>query len=125
MKKIILILAMIALLPTALAICCEKGEDCLITETCQDADCGNCTIQIYNRDGTINMSQSNMTLVTPTTYIFNATTNLSAYGTYPYAINCSTNEVCQGDCQVEVKRECYGADDEYYLYIIVAVCEVC
>jgi len=107
MKKwIISILIMIVLLPIVQGICCERNEDCIVTETCQDADCGNCTITIFNREGTINITPSNMVEVTSQTYTFNISTNLSIYGTYPYTINCSTGEVCQGDCYVELKQEC-------------------
>jgi len=107
MKKwLIPLIIIMMLIPSATAICCEKNKDCIISETCQEADCGDCGITIYNRDGTININRTNMTKITDYTYIYNISKNLTTYGTFPYSINCTTEKVCQGDCQVEVKADC-------------------
>lgn len=107
MKKwfIILILA-IVMSQIVHGICCEKSKDCIISETCQEGNCGDCLMNLYNRDGTINTSNANMTEVTSLTYIYNISRNLSTYGIYPYTINCTDGEYCRGDCQVEIKQEC-------------------
>lgn len=111
------------MIPTALAICCEKNKDCIISETCQDANCGNCTATIYNRDGSERIPQENMTRITPLTYIYNISRNLSAYGTYPYTINCTTGEVCQGDCQVELKADCgeKGKMETAIIWVLISI----
>lgn len=107
MRKCILILiAMLIIIPTAVAICCEKNKECIIAETCQDAACGNCSITVYNRTGTVIIPQSTMEVVNQYVYNHNASTSLTKYGTYPYAINCTNNKICQGDCQVELKADC-------------------
>jgi len=106
-KWILLVLATIILVPTlATAICCEKNKDCIISETCQDGSCGDCSIAVYEREGILRIPHTDMRNITLYTYIYNATTNLTDYGTYPYSINCTTAEVCQGDCFVELKQEC-------------------
>lgn len=87
-------------------ICCEKGKDCIISETCQEGDCGNCTSIVYNTDGSERIPVNNMTLVTSLTYIYNISKNLTDYGNYPYTISCTNNQICQGDCQVEIKADC-------------------
>lgn len=106
MKWYLILLIILVTIPTTLSICCEKRKECIISETCQEANCGECLLNIYNRDGTINVSGSNMTSVTLSTYIYNISTNLSVYGIYPYTINCTSGGYCRGDCQVEVKQEC-------------------
>ncbi len=101
--------------------CCEKNKECIIAETCQDAACGNCSITVYNNSGALKIPQSNMNIQTPYIYTYNASSSLWNMGVYPYTINCTNNKVCQGDCQVEVKRDCEGGNDAYYLYIVVYV----
>lgn len=120
-KWIIILLMVLVAIPIIEAICCEKSKNCVISETCQDAACGNCSITVYNRSGVVEIAQSEMEVITPYTYTFNASTSLSEYGTYPYAINCTNNKICQGPCQVEIKRECEGENEEFYLYIIAIV----
>ena len=111
MKWIITILIMICMLSTAQAICCEKGEDCIISETCQDTDCGDCSIQVYNRDGTVNISYQTMTAVSTIMYIYNASDGLNQYTIYPYAINCTAPKICSGDCYIEIKDYCGRVDE--------------
>ncbi len=94
------------MLPLVQSICCEKGKNCIISETCQDANCGDCTSIVYNIDGTERIPQGNMTEVTSQTYIYNISKNLTDYGSYPYTINCTSEKICQGDCQVEIKADC-------------------
>ena len=107
MKKwLTLLLLMLVTVSTATAICCERNKDCIVTETCQDAACGDCSIIVYNPVGSVNMTQQNMTLATTYTYHINLSRNLTIYGTYPYTIECSTNKTCEGDCQIEYKKEC-------------------
>ena len=106
LKCLITILAVLLTVQLVDAICCERNRDCVISETCQEGGCGNCIMNIYNQDGTINVSDSSMTEVTSSTYIYNISKNLSVYGIYPYTINCTAGEYCRGDCQVEVKQEC-------------------
>ena len=105
-KLILLTLIMILIVPIVSAICCEKNKDCTILETCQEGDCGICGITIYNKDGTVRIPFQNMTNITALTYSCNLSTNLSDYGNYPYSINCSSLDVCQGDCYVEIKADC-------------------
>lgn len=118
MRKLTLLLIFLVLIPSLNAICCEKNKDCVISETCQDAACGNCSIIVYNRSGTTMISRTSMEVVNPYLYTYNASTNLSNYGTYPYAINCTNDKICQGVCQVEVVQECEGENEEFYLYIV-------
>jgi len=107
MKKwLTILILMIITVQLVTAVCCEKNSDCIVTETCQDTSCGFCTIRVYNIDGTLNMTQQNMTQVSDVSYKINLSTNLSGYGTYPYVINCSTNKTCEGDCQVEIHDYC-------------------
>lgn len=106
MKWLILTLLAIVLIPIVMGVCCERNRDCIISETCQDAACGNCSITIYNRTGIVEIPLSNMELVTYYTYIFNISKNLTKFGIYPYTINCSNNKVCKGECRVEIKQEC-------------------
>lgn len=94
------------MIPIVTPICCERNQDCIIAETCQDAACGNCSLNIYNRDGTINTTELQMTINNLYTYTVNISQNLTSYGVYPYTINCTTNRTCLGDCQVEVKSDC-------------------
>lgn len=117
MKKLIIFLMILVLIPGVLAICCERNDLCTITEVCQDDNCGDCQITVFNRDGSVNISISNMELITSSTYLFNKTENISInFGTYPYRINCTTEEVCQGQCAVEVKREC---EEEQRMEIVI------
>jgi len=118
MKKCYLIILMVLLIPIVYGICCEKGKKCIISETCQDAACGNCSITVYNRSGVIEVPQASMNKISFYTYTFNISEDALNYGTYPYAINCTNNKICQGDCRVEVMQECEGENEEYYLYII-------
>lgn len=106
MKWLMILLMTIVMIPIATAICCEKGKNCIIAETCQDAACGNCSMTVYNRTGSIIIPQDTMEVRNPYFYTYNASTSLSDYGTYPYAINCTNNKICQGDCQVEIKADC-------------------
>lgn len=117
-KKIMLMLIVLLFIPIIEGICCEKSKDCVISETCQDGNCGNCSIEIYNRTGTLIVEKANMSMVNSYLYTFNATTTLEDYGTYPYVINCTPSKLCQGDCQVEVVQECEGENEEFYLYIL-------
>ena len=122
MKKwIILFLITIAMVQIATAICCERNKDCIISETCQEADCGDCDIAIYNRDGTTNISHTIMTKITDYSYTYNASKNLTDYGTYPYSINCSNLKTCQGDCQVEVKADCGERGKMEFAIILVLI----
>ena len=107
MKKwIMLILLTIITVPIGYGICCEKTKDCIIAETCQDAACGNCSIIVYNRTGAVKIAQSNMKIENSYLYTYNASKTLPKYEIYPYAINCTNNKICKGDCQVEIKQEC-------------------
>ena len=117
-KLVLYSLILLLLIPIINAICCEKNKDCIISETCQDAACGNCSIIVFNRSGTVMIERTNMPDVDPYLYTFNASTNLENYGTYPYAINCTNDKICQGVCQVEVVQECEGENEEFLLYII-------
>lgn len=122
MKKIIFLLIFLLMIPSISAICCERNEPCTISETCQDGDCGTATITIYNETGLVINPQTAMNIINPFLYTFNASANnFTNYGIYPYAINTTTEEVCQGDCYVEVKSECFGTPDEYYLYIVAII----
>jgi len=121
MKKHLIILLMVLLIPVVYGICCEKGKKCVISETCQDAACGNCSITVYNRTGVIEVPLSGMNRISVYTYTFNISKDVLTYGTYPYAINCTNNKICQGVCQVEVMQECEGENEEFYLYIIALV----
>ena len=122
MKKLLIYsLMIIILIPLINAICCERNKNCVIAETCQDAACGNCSIIVYNRSGSTKIARTDMNIVNAYLYTFNASTSLSDYGTYPYAINCSNNKICQGVCQVEVMQECEGENEEYLLYIVAFV----
>ena len=105
-KYLIIMLAILLTAQVVQGICCEIGKDCIIVETCQDAACGNCTINVYNGSGIIEIPDGNMQLITPFTYIYNASTSLSKYGIHPYAINCTNDKICQGLCQVEIKQDC-------------------
>lgn len=119
MKKWISIIILIFLtIPIVYGICCEKNQDCVIAETCPDGGCGNCTIQIYNRIGTINVTTKDMALITDYTYIYNISKNLTNYGIYPYIINCTSNKVCKGDCEIEIKSEC-EKDDKMIIAITI------
>ncbi len=115
---IIYLLITIAIIPLATAICCEKNNKCIISETCQDAACGNCSITVYNRTGTEMIPLSLMTRENIYLYTYNTTDILEEYGSYPYAINCTNNKVCRGDCRVEIKTGCEGNFSVFYLYII-------
>lgn len=106
MRKWIILLMMILIIPLVTAICCEKNKECIISETCQDAACGNCSITVYNRTGTVMIPQDTMTMENFYLYTYNASSSLDKYEIYPYAINCTNNKICQGDCQVEIKSEC-------------------
>ena len=106
----------------ATAICCEKNEECIISETCQDGACGNAKITIFNRTGTVYIPTQDMKMVTKFTYTLNLTKQITKFGVYPYVINSSTNKTCEGDCQIEVKRSCEGkGQDEFNLYIVAIV----
>jgi hypothetical protein len=112
MKKwIILFMAMLVLAQLATAICCEKGKDCIISESCQDIACGICSIRIMNRDGSMNITTKTMTNIDNLVYTYNASKILNKYDTFPYIINCTNNRSCYGDCQLEVKDYCGRTDD--------------
>ena len=116
---IVISLIILLMIPSVLSICCEKNEPCTISETCQDGDCGNATITIYNGTGIVINPQTTMNEINSFLYTFNASeNNFTSYGIYPYAINTTTSKFCQGDCYVEVKAECFATPDEYYLYIV-------
>ncbi|KKL08290.1 hypothetical protein LCGC14_2577330 [marine sediment metagenome] len=122
MKKwIIHILILLIAVPLVTAICCERNQDCIIVETCQDAACGNCSITVYNKTGAVKIPQSVMNIENIYLYTYNASTSLDNYGTYPYAINCTNNKVCRGDCRVEIKTGCEGNFNIFYLYIVGAI----
>ena len=122
MKKLILfLLVFLLLIPIIYSICCEKGKDCIISETCQDAACGNCSIIVYNRSGTVKINRAEMEVINPYIYTFNASINLSSYGTYPYAINCTNDKICQGVCQVEIVQECEGENEDFFIYIVALI----
>lgn len=120
-RLIIYLLIFLTLIPIINSICCEKGKDCIIAETCQDAACGNCSIIVYNRSGSVMIDRTQLPQTNPYLYTFNASINLSSYGTYPYAINCTNDKICQGECQVEIMQECEGENEEFYLYIVAIV----
>lgn len=109
MKKwLTIVLSILLSIQVVNAICCEKNKDCIIAETCQDAACGNCSVTVYNRTGGIIIPSTRMDIQNQYLYIINVSKNLTNYDTYPYAINCTNNKVCQGDCQVEIKTKCEG-----------------
>jgi len=117
MKKAIILL-MILLIPVVYGICCEKGKKCIISEICQDAACGDCRITVYNRSGTVKIPQDDMEEISSYLYTFNISKDTLDYGTYPYAINCTNNKICQGVCLVEVMQECEGENEEYIFYMV-------
>ena len=121
MKRWLIVLMIFLIVPIVYGICCERSEKCIISEICQDAACGNCSITVYNRSGIIQVPQSNMEMISYYTYIFNISKDVLDYGTYPYAINCTDNAICQGECQVEVMQECEGENAEYIFYIITFI----
>jgi hypothetical protein len=94
------------MIPLTYGICCQKNKECVVVETCQDASCGNCTFTLFNRTGSTIIPKSNMKLESLYSYSYNVSTSLTRFETYPYAINCTNNRVCKGDCQVELKQEC-------------------
>lgn len=114
---------MILIVPMVSAICCEKNKDCIISETCQDGNCGNCSLAAYERDGIERIPHTSMERITSYTYIYNATRNFTTFGIYPYSINCTTGEVCQGDCYVEVKADCEekGKMETAIIWVLVAI----
>lgn len=117
-KKLILFLLLILLVPLVSGICCEKGKKCIVSETCQDAACGDCKITVYNRSGVVEIPQDDMVKISEYTYTFNISKDELTYDTYPYTINCTDNKICQGVCQIEVMQECEGENAEYIFYII-------
>ena len=88
------------------AACCSINTNCTITETCQDGNCGTCSITIYNPNGQLNQS-GDMSLVTTSTYTYNVSPTFSELSTYNYKINCTSGDSCiVGPCAVEVKQIC-------------------
>lgn len=112
--------AILVMIPLVISICCEKNKDCIIAETCQDASCGNCSITVYNRTGTITIPQNEMIMENYYLYTYNASKNLSKYDTYPYAINCTNDKICKGDCQVEIKQQC-GEEGRMEIAIMIFI----
>lgn len=118
MKKwlitLILIVVMVQIVQSS--ICCEINQDCLIVEHCPDKACGNCSITIYNRTGSILMEDNQMGGAGTFVYTYNASKNLTQYDYYPYTVNCTNNRICKGDCSVEIKSDC-GKDNKMIISI--------
>lgn len=120
-KNLIPLIIFLTLIPIVSSICCEKNKECQVSETCQDAACGACRITVYNRSGTVKIPQDDMERVSIYLYTFNISETALDYGTYPYAINCTNNKMCQGPCQIEVMQECEGENEAFYLYIVAII----
>jgi len=102
MKKRIYFLALLLIAMPALAIECEVHSPCTILETCQDGDCGDCSIKIYSPEGNLSLFV-NMSKESEFIYSANYTgTNITGF--YPYTVSCTTNQTCVGECFVEVRE---------------------